>query len=99
MIERRERADAARNRRAILRATEDLLARHGPEHVSIEQVAAAAGVGKGTVFHRFGSRAGLMRALAEERIRSFQDNCAAGPPPLGPGAQPRERLVAFLDAV
>ena len=57
------RQDAARNRRAILLATEELLSRHRPDEVTIEQVAAAAGVGKGTVFHRFGSRLGLMVAL------------------------------------
>jgi AcrR family transcriptional regulator len=93
-----ERADAARNRRAILRAAEDLFARNGPEHVSMEQVAAAAGVGKGTVFHRFTSREGLVRALVEDRVQVLQESLTAAPPPLGPGAPPRERLIAFLDA-
>ncbi|MFD8532565.1 TetR/AcrR family transcriptional regulator [Streptosporangium canum] len=97
--ERRERADAARNRRAILRATEDLLARHRPEQISMEQVAAAAGVGKGTVFHRFGSRMGLMVALMQERAYALEEAVASGPPPLGPGAPPEERLAAFLDAI
>ena len=41
--ERRERADAARNRRAILRATEELLATQRPADVTIEQVAARLG--------------------------------------------------------
>ncbi|MEU4513916.1 helix-turn-helix domain-containing protein [Nonomuraea wenchangensis] len=97
--ERRERADAARNRRAILRATEALLARHRPEQISMEQVAAAAGVGKGTVFHRFGSRMGLMVALMQERAYALEEAVASGPPPLGPGAPPEERLMAFLDAI
>ncbi|AJC57622.1 TetR/AcrR family transcriptional regulator [Streptomyces sp. 769] len=96
---RRERADAVRNRRAILLATEELLAHHPPEKISMEQVAAAAGVGKGTVFHRFGSRMGLMRALMEERAVALREAVTDGPPPLGPGAAPRERLLAFLDAV
>lgn len=96
---RRERADAARNRRAILAATEELLARHRPEQISMEQVAVAAGVGKGTVFHRFGNRMGLMRALMEDRALALHDAVATGPPPIGPGAPPRERLLAFLDAV
>ncbi len=97
--ERRERADAARNRQAILRATEDLLSRHRPDEVTIEQVAAAAGVGKGTVFHRFGSRTGLMVALMQERAMGLRDDIESGPPPLGPGAPARERLLAFLAAV
>ena len=96
---RRERADAARNRRAILLATEELLTRLSPEQISMEQVAAAAGVGKGTVFHRFGNRAGLMRALMQERAMDLQHAMLNGPPPLGPGAPPRERLLAFIDGV
>jgi AcrR family transcriptional regulator len=96
---RPERADAVRNRRAILAATEELLATHQPRDVSIEQVALAAGVGKGTVFHRFGSRMGLMTALMVERAQALTEAVTAGPPPLGPGAPDRERLLAFLDAV
>lgn len=96
---RPERADAVRNRRAILQATEKLLAEHRPEQVSMEKIAAAAGVGKGTVFHRFGSRMGLMRALMEERALALHESVTSAPPPLGPGAPPRERLLAFLDEV
>ena len=96
---RPERADAVRNRRAILAATEELLATHRPRDVSIEQVALAAGVGKGTVFHRFGSRMGLMTALMIERAQALTEAVNSGPPPLGPGAPDRERLLAFLEAV
>lgn len=95
----RERADAARNRRAILAATERLLATHRPQDISMEQVAAGAGVGKGTVFHRFGNRAGLMHALMLERAQALGEAVRCGPPPLGEGAPARERLLAFLDAV
>jgi AcrR family transcriptional regulator len=95
----KERADAARNRRAILAATETLLSRHRPDEVTIEQVAEAAGVGKGTVFHRFGSRMGLMVALMQERALALGEAVENDPPPLGPGAPPRERLLAFLSAL
>ena len=97
--DRPERADAVRNRRAILAATEELLATRRPQDISIEQVAQAAGVGKGTVFHRFGSRTGLMTALMIERAQALTEAVTSGPPPLGPGAPDRERLLAFLDAV
>jgi AcrR family transcriptional regulator len=97
--QRPERADAARNRAAILAAAERLLTEHGPDHVSIDHVARAAGVGKGTVFHRFGSRSGLMRALLEERVTAVDTAIASGPPPLGPGAPSTDRLIAFLDAL
>jgi AcrR family transcriptional regulator len=94
-----ERADAARNRRAILAATERLLATHRPPDISMEQVAVAAGVGKGTVFHRFGNRNGLMYALMVQRAQALEEAVAGGPPPLGPGAPDRDRLLAFLDAI
>lgn len=96
---KRERSDAARNRRAILDATESLLAEFGAEGVSIDQIAAAAGVGKGTIFHRFGSRAGLMRALVLERAQTLRDAVTEGEPPLGPGAPAADRLLAFFDAM
>jgi AcrR family transcriptional regulator len=97
--EPRQRADAARNRRAILAATEGLLASHRPRDISMEQIAAAAGVGKGTVFHRFGSRMGLMFALMTERAQALEAAVTAGPPPLGAGAPDRDRLLAFLAAI
>ncbi|RFU36764.1 TetR/AcrR family transcriptional regulator [Actinomadura logoneensis] len=95
----RERADAARNRRAILAATERLLAANPPRDISMEQVATEAGVAKGTVFHRFGSRAGLMLALMVERAHALEDAVRTGPPPLGEGAPDRDRLLAFVDAI
>ncbi|WP_110945852.1 TetR/AcrR family transcriptional regulator [Streptomyces avicenniae] len=95
--ERAERADAVRNRGAVLRAAERLLAEGGGDHVSLDRVAALAGVGKGTVFRRFGSRAGLLQALLEERSLALREAIATGPPPLGPGAPAPERLLAFLD--
>jgi AcrR family transcriptional regulator len=61
----------------------------------MDEVAAAAGVGKGTLFRRFGDRAGLLRALLDERERAFQEELIRGEPPLGPGVPARERLVAF----
>src|SRR5579859_1529100 len=96
---RRERADAARYRRTIPAATEKLLATHRPQDISMEQVAAEAGVGKGTVFHRFGNRTGLMYALMVERAQALEEAVTAGPPPLGPGAKDLDRLLAFLDAI
>jgi AcrR family transcriptional regulator len=90
-----ERADAARNRGKVLAAAERLFAEHGTSCVSMEAVAAAAGVGKGTVFRRFGDRAGLAQAILSERERRFQEEFIRGPAPLGPGAPPAERLIAF----
>jgi AcrR family transcriptional regulator len=92
---RRERADAARNRATILLASERLVGEHGAGLVTMDQIACAAGVGKGTLFRHFGDRCGLMRALLDERERSFQEDFIRGPVPLGPGVPSRERLIAF----
>src|SRR6185437_10612100 len=92
---RHERADAARNRTTILAAAEGLVAECGAQCVTMDQVARAAGVGKGTLFRHFGDRSGLMRALLDERERALQEGFIRGPAPLGPGAPARERLVAF----
>src|SRR6476620_1660716 len=88
----RERADAARNRERILVAAGELVAESGIEAVSMEDVARAACVGTGTLYRRFGDRAGLADALLDEQTREFQNELIAGPPPLGPGAGASERL-------
>lgn len=90
-----ERGDAARNRTLLLDAARRLIAEHGPDAVSTDDIAAAAGVGKGTLFRRFGSRAGLMMVLLDEDEKALQQAFLFGPPPLGPGAPPLERLLAY----
>jgi AcrR family transcriptional regulator len=94
----RERADAARNRAAVLAAASALFAEQGVAAVSMDQVAAAAGVGKGTLFRRFGDKAGLAAALLDAREAALQEAILRGPPPLGPGAPAADRLAAFADA-
>ncbi|MFJ8276431.1 TetR/AcrR family transcriptional regulator [Streptomyces griseoviridis] len=93
------RADAARNRARLLEAAARLIAEHGAAGVTMEAVAAAARVGKGTVFRRFGDRTGLLMALLDHSSKKLQADFLGGPPPLGPGAPPLERLRAFGVAV
>jgi AcrR family transcriptional regulator len=93
---RRQRADAVRNRAKILEVTTRLFAEHGVEGVSMDQIATEAGVGKGTLFRRFGDKAGLGVALLADRERDIQQAVNHGPPPLGPGAPAADRLRAFL---
>lgn len=90
-----ERGDAARNRALLLEAARSLVAERGAEAVTTDDIVAAAGVGKGTLFRRFGSRAGLMMVLLDEDERASQQAFLFGPPPLGPDAPPLDRLVAF----
>lgn len=93
------RADAARNRLRIMAAAERLFAERGVHATTMEDIASAAGVGKGTVFRRFGDRASLVFALLDQSERAFQEAILRGPPPLGPGAPPAARLTAFGDAM
>ena len=61
----------------------------------MDDVAAEAGVGKGTLYRRFGDRSSLLRALIEGPEIEFQNALIRGAPPLGPGAPPVQRLHAF----
>jgi AcrR family transcriptional regulator len=96
---RAERADAARNRERVLAAADRLFAERGATAVSMEDVARAAGVGKGTLYRRYPDRAALAVALLDEHERRLQQQLLSGPPPLGPGAPPHRRLAAFYSAM
>lgn len=100
MPERTPRKDAARNRAAVLAAADTLFTRcEHPDDVTMAGIAAAAGVGKGTLFRAFGDRTGLIRALYETRLEPVRRSVEEGPPPLGPATPPLQRVLALLDAV
>ena len=90
-----ERSDAARNRERILAAADRVITRTGVDGLTMDEVAWEAGVGKGTLFRRFDSRAGLMAAILDRSEREWQESVLSGPPPLGPGADPLARLLAL----
>ena len=90
-----ERADAARNRALILAAAHGILRDHGIDALTMDAVAHEAGLGKGTVFRRFGSRRQLLQTMLNDSEAEFQRAFLFGPPPLGPDAPPVERLIAF----
>lgn len=92
---RGERADAARNRQHLLTTAREMIAEDGVENVTMDGLAERAGLGKGTVFRRFGSRAGIFHALLDDDERCFQEQVLSGSPPLGPGAEPVDRLIAY----
>lgn len=92
-----ERADAVRNRAAILEAAEALYRQDG--HVTLARVAEAAGVGKATVLRRFGDLNGLVEAVIAPRVAALRDAITSGAPPLGPGGGAQERLHVYLDAL
>jgi AcrR family transcriptional regulator len=89
------RADAMRNRERILEAASRLFDERGVDCVSMDAIAEEAGVGKGTLFRRFGDRSALLWAVLQESETAFQEGFIRGPAPLGPGAPADERLTAF----
>jgi polyketide synthase 12 len=94
-VPRAERADAVRNRLHLLATAREMLAEQGVDKLTMDGLAERAALGKGTVFRRFGTRAGIFQALLDDDSRSFQEQVMSGPPPLGPGAAPLDRLIAY----
>lgn len=90
-----ERADAARNRAVLIATAREMVSDVGVDRITMDALAERSGLGKGTVFRRFGTRSGIFMALLGDGERAFHQLVLAGPPPLGPGAEPLERLVAF----
>ncbi|MEU6812784.1 helix-turn-helix domain-containing protein [Streptomyces sp. NPDC046831] len=91
--------DAARNRQAILVAASALFDQPNSAEVSMQEIAAAAGVGKGTVFRRFGDRTRLIQAVLLPRVATLRSAVESGPPPLGPGGSPDAALVSLVEAL
>ena len=97
---RRERDDAARNRARVVEAAARLFRDcDDVERVDMRTIAAEAGVGVGTLYRRFGDKAGLAATVLDDHARALQEAVLGGPPPLGPGAPAEERLDAFLHAL
>lgn len=63
---RRPQARGVATRRRLLEAAEELLARHGYEATSMAQIAAAGGVGVGTLYHHFPDKRALLLALIDD---------------------------------
>lgn len=72
----------------MLAAAARLFSRQDGRTVTMEQIAAAAGVGKATLYRRYPDVASVAVALLDEHERALQGEVLRGPPPLGPGASP-----------
>jgi AcrR family transcriptional regulator len=96
---RPQREAAARNEEKLLQTARRLLASPDATTVDMRDIAQAAGVGVGTLYRRFGDKAGLLAAVIGDDEHELQEAVLQGPPPLGPGAPADERLAAFIDAL
>jgi AcrR family transcriptional regulator len=79
----------------VLAAASALFAAKDPRQVTMDELAAAAGVGRATLYRRYPDIASVAVALLDEHEKQLQEELMAGPPPLGPGAPPAQRLAAF----
>ena len=64
------RADARRNRERIMSAGRELFARDGPE-AQMDEIAAHAGVGIGTVYRHFPTKEALLTEMVRVRFQEF----------------------------
>jgi AcrR family transcriptional regulator len=90
-----ERSDAARNRRLILRTARKLFEERDVTCVTMEEIARASGVGKGTLYRRFPHKGYLCQALLDEPTRHLQEQTLEIL--RAPGTPAIEKLHAFLD--
>lgn len=97
MNPRPARSDALKNRRILLETAARLFAEQGVDEVTMSAVAQSAGVGKGTLYRHFASKAELCHALLDQEQRDLQERTLrrlrlAAAPPL-------DDLTWFLDQV
>ncbi len=84
-------------RARLLRAAETLARRDGPGHLSLDAVAAEAGVSKGGLLYHFPNKAALLEALVEAHLQRMEAALEAAE--ARPGARPGGLLDAYLGHV
>jgi AcrR family transcriptional regulator len=88
-----KRADARRNEQALLIAAAAVFVKSGVE-APVRDIAAAAGVGIGTIYRHFPTRADLIIAVYRHQVEA----CAvAGPELLASSSSPRAALAQWVD--
>jgi len=78
------RADARRNREKVLRAARDAFAESGYD-VPLDEIAARAGVGPGTVYRHFPAKEALFQAVVTARIEDLVGDARARATAADPG--------------
>ena len=89
----RKRADARRNEEALLDAAAAIFVRSGVE-APVRDIAAEAGVGTGTIYRHFPTRADLIIAVYRHQVEACAE---AGPALLAAGLTPHAALGRWID--
>jgi AcrR family transcriptional regulator len=89
----RKRADALRNERALLDAAAAVFVASGVD-APVRDIAAAAGVGMGTIYRHFPTRADLIIAVYRHQVEACAE---AGPALLAANASPHAALSKWID--
>ncbi|HTI23978.1 MAG TPA: TetR/AcrR family transcriptional regulator [Kutzneria sp.] len=94
MVEARaKRADAVRNQQTLLSAAAEVFVTSGVD-APIREIAAKAGVGMGTIYRHFPTRADLITAVYQHQIEACAE---AGPTLLADADSPFEALRRWID--
>ncbi|GGN92034.1 TetR/AcrR family transcriptional regulator [Nocardia rhizosphaerihabitans] len=89
----RKRADALRNQQTLLDAAAAAFVASGVD-VPVRDIAAAAGVGVGTIYRHFPTRADLIVAVYRHQVEACAE---AGPALLAASDSPHAALTAWID--
>lgn len=92
----RERRDAAEHRQQVLLTAARLFAERGVAAVTMDEIARAAGVGKGTLYRRYADKGTLCLALMDACVRHLQEEVSAELARGVATASPLKQLNAFL---
>jgi AcrR family transcriptional regulator len=90
---RPKRADARRNQEALLDAAAAVFVTAGVD-APVRDIAAKAGVGMGTIYRHFPTRADLVIAVYRHQVEALAE---AGPTLLGSSASPHAALGRWID--
>jgi len=90
---RQKRADAQRNEQALLAAAATVFVTSGVE-APVRDIAAAAGVGMGTIYRHFPTRADLVVAVYRHQVEACAE---AGPVLLANGGSPHAALGQWVN--
>lgn len=89
----RKRADARRNEQTLLDAAADVFVASGVE-APVRDIAAKAGVGMGTIYRHFPTRADLIIAVYRHQVEACAE---AGPALLASSDTPHAALAQWID--